>query len=132
MRRLYFMLPNLGTTNTVVDELLLKRIDDHHIVAARQFLHLGLGAPALNAGDAEPWILVAIARDAELKPLAKRLLGVDVDHGDRAVLCLQSQCQVRRQGGFSRAAFLLRHGNNHRCHVRDPHDLGGVFIALPH
>ena len=30
MRRLYFMLPDIDTAKTVVDELLLKRIDDHH------------------------------------------------------------------------------------------------------
>jgi hypothetical protein len=42
MRRLYFMLPNLETTKTVVDELLLKRIDEHHIhVVAKEGTPLG-------------------------------------------------------------------------------------------
>lgn len=37
MRRLYFMLPDLETTHKVVDELLLKRIDHHHIhIVARE------------------------------------------------------------------------------------------------
>jgi len=31
MRRLYFLLPNLAMTKSVVNELLLERIDDHHI-----------------------------------------------------------------------------------------------------
>lgn len=31
MRRLYFLLPDLQTARQVVDELLIKRIDDHHI-----------------------------------------------------------------------------------------------------
>jgi hypothetical protein len=31
MRRLYFLLPSLSVAHKVVDELLLKRIDDHHI-----------------------------------------------------------------------------------------------------
>ena len=31
MRRLYFLLPDLDTTKTVVDELLLARIEDRHI-----------------------------------------------------------------------------------------------------
>lgn len=36
-RRLYFLLPDVKTTHTVVDELLLARIDDHHIhVLARE------------------------------------------------------------------------------------------------
>jgi hypothetical protein len=42
MRRLYFMLPDIDTTKIVVDELLLKRIDDHHIhVVAREGVELG-------------------------------------------------------------------------------------------
>ena len=42
MRRLYFMLPDVETTQQVVDELLLKRIDDHHIhVVAREGTPLG-------------------------------------------------------------------------------------------
>ena len=42
MRRLYFMLPSLETTKTVVDELLLKRIDEHHIhVVAKEGTPLG-------------------------------------------------------------------------------------------
>ena len=42
MRRLYFMLPNLPMTNTVVDELLLKRIDDHHMhIIAKEGTPLG-------------------------------------------------------------------------------------------
>lgn len=42
MRRLYFMLPNVETTSQVVDQLLLKRIDDHHIhVVAKQGTPLG-------------------------------------------------------------------------------------------
>jgi hypothetical protein len=37
MRRLYFILPDIRTTETVVDELLLKRVDDRHIhVVARE------------------------------------------------------------------------------------------------
>lgn len=31
MRRLYFLLPDIQTARLVVDELLIKRIDDHHI-----------------------------------------------------------------------------------------------------
>ncbi|MGB5275574.1 MAG: DUF1269 domain-containing protein [Gammaproteobacteria bacterium] len=42
MRRLYFLLPDLDTTNTVVDELLLKRIDEHHIhVVAKEGTPMG-------------------------------------------------------------------------------------------
>jgi hypothetical protein len=42
MRRLYFMVPNLDTANTVVDELLLKRVDDHHIhVVAKEGTPMG-------------------------------------------------------------------------------------------
>jgi len=42
MRRLYFMLPDINTTNKVVDELLLKRIDEHHMhVIAREGTALG-------------------------------------------------------------------------------------------
>ena len=42
MRRLYFLLPDLTVTNQVVDELLLKRIDDHHIhVVAKEGTPLG-------------------------------------------------------------------------------------------
>ncbi len=42
MRRLYFMLPDLDTTKIVVDELLLKRIDEHHIhVVAKEGTPMG-------------------------------------------------------------------------------------------
>ncbi|MBT8129637.1 MAG: DUF1269 domain-containing protein [Gammaproteobacteria bacterium] len=42
MRRLYFMVPDLDTANTVVDELLLKRVDDHHIhVVAKEGTPMG-------------------------------------------------------------------------------------------
>ena len=42
MRRLYFLLPSISMTNKVVDELLLKRIDDHHIhVVAKEGIPLG-------------------------------------------------------------------------------------------
>jgi len=42
MRRLYFMLPDLNTANTVVDELLLKRVDEHHIhVVAKEGTPMG-------------------------------------------------------------------------------------------
>lgn len=42
MRRLYFMVPDIDTANTVVDELLLKRIDDHHIhVVAKEGTPMG-------------------------------------------------------------------------------------------
>jgi len=42
MRRLYFTLPDINTARTVVDELLLKRIDSHHIhVLAREGTPLG-------------------------------------------------------------------------------------------
>ncbi|MBT8127625.1 MAG: DUF1269 domain-containing protein [Gammaproteobacteria bacterium] len=42
MRRLYFLLPDLDTTKIVVDELLLKRIDDHHIhVVAKEGTPMG-------------------------------------------------------------------------------------------
>lgn len=42
MRRLYFMVPDIDTANTVVDELLLKRVDDHHIhVVAREGTPMG-------------------------------------------------------------------------------------------
>ena len=42
MRRLYFTLPDITTANTVVDELLLKRVDDHHIhVVAREGTPMG-------------------------------------------------------------------------------------------
>ena len=42
MRRLYFTLPDISTANTVVDELLLKRVDDHHIhVVAREGTPMG-------------------------------------------------------------------------------------------
>jgi len=36
MRRLYFMLPDLDTAKTVVDELLIKRVDEHHIHVVAQ------------------------------------------------------------------------------------------------
>ena len=42
MRRLYFTLPHLKTTEAIVNELLLKRIDDHHIhVIAKEGTALG-------------------------------------------------------------------------------------------
>lgn len=42
MRRLYFLLPSLSIANQVVDELLLKRIDEHHIhVVAKEGTPLG-------------------------------------------------------------------------------------------
>jgi hypothetical protein len=42
MRRLYFMVPDLDTANTVVDELLLKRVDEHHIhVVAKEGTPMG-------------------------------------------------------------------------------------------
>lgn len=42
MRRLYFMVPDLDTAKTVVDELLLKRVDDHHIhVVAKEGTPMG-------------------------------------------------------------------------------------------
>jgi len=42
MRRLYFMLPDIDTANTVVDELLLKRVDEHHIhVVAKEGTPMG-------------------------------------------------------------------------------------------
>lgn len=42
MQRLYFLPPSLSVTNKVVDELLLKRIDDHHIhVIAKEGTQLG-------------------------------------------------------------------------------------------
>jgi uncharacterized membrane protein YeaQ/YmgE (transglycosylase-associated protein family) len=41
-RRLYFLLPNVARARQVVDELLLARIDDHHIHAmAREGTELG-------------------------------------------------------------------------------------------
>ncbi|VAW74656.1 hypothetical protein MNBD_GAMMA13-1177 [hydrothermal vent metagenome] len=41
-RRLYFLLPNVARARQVVDELLLARIDDHHIhVMAREGISLG-------------------------------------------------------------------------------------------
>ncbi len=41
-RRLYFLLPNVARARQVVDELLLARIDDHHIhVMAREDIQLG-------------------------------------------------------------------------------------------
>ncbi len=42
MRRLYFMVPDIDTANTVVDELLLKRVDEHHIhVVAKEGTAMG-------------------------------------------------------------------------------------------
>jgi hypothetical protein len=42
MRRLYLTLPDLDTTRAIVNELLLSRIDDHHIhVVAKQGMALG-------------------------------------------------------------------------------------------
>ena len=42
MRRLYFLVPNIDTANTVVDELLLKRVDEHHIhVVAKEGTPMG-------------------------------------------------------------------------------------------
>lgn len=42
MRRLYFMVPDLDTAKTVVDELLLKRVDEHHIhVVAKEGTPMG-------------------------------------------------------------------------------------------
>lgn len=42
MRRLYFMLPDLDTARIVVDELLVKRVDDHHIhVVAKEGTPMG-------------------------------------------------------------------------------------------
>ncbi|MGD2054627.1 MAG: DUF1269 domain-containing protein [Gammaproteobacteria bacterium] len=42
MRRLYFMVPDIDTAQTVVDELLLKRIDEHHIhVVAKEGTPMG-------------------------------------------------------------------------------------------
>jgi hypothetical protein len=42
MRRLYFMVPDIDTANKVVDELLLKRVDEHHIhVVAKEGTPMG-------------------------------------------------------------------------------------------
>jgi hypothetical protein len=42
MRRLYFMVPDIDTAQKVVDELLLKRVDDHHIhVVAKEGTPMG-------------------------------------------------------------------------------------------
>lgn len=42
MRRLYFMVPSIDTAKTVVDELLLARVDEHHIhVVAKEGTPLG-------------------------------------------------------------------------------------------
>ena len=42
MRRLYFMVPDLDTAKTVVDELLLMRVDEHHIhVVAKEGTPMG-------------------------------------------------------------------------------------------
>ncbi len=42
MRRLYFMVPDIDTAKTVVDELLLKRVDEHHIhVVAKEGTPMG-------------------------------------------------------------------------------------------
>ena len=42
MRRLYFMVPNIDTAKAVVDELLLKRVDEHHIhVVAKEGTPMG-------------------------------------------------------------------------------------------
>ncbi len=42
MRRLYFMVPSIDTAKTVVDELLLKRVDEHHIhVVAKEGTPMG-------------------------------------------------------------------------------------------
>lgn len=42
MRRLYFMLPSVETTIQIVDQLLLRRIDEHHIhIVARDGISLG-------------------------------------------------------------------------------------------
>ena len=42
MRRLYFMVPDVDTAKTVVDELLLKRVDEHHIhVVAKEGTPMG-------------------------------------------------------------------------------------------
>lgn len=47
-RRLYFLLPNVARARQVVDELLLARIDDHHIhVMAKEGTALG-GLPEAN------------------------------------------------------------------------------------
>ncbi len=41
-KRLYFLLPDVASTRRIVDELLLSRIDDHHIhVLAREDMDLG-------------------------------------------------------------------------------------------
>ena len=42
MRRLYFMVPDINTAKIVVDELLLKRVDEHHIhVVAKEGTQMG-------------------------------------------------------------------------------------------
>lgn len=42
MRRLYFLLPDLAVTHTVVDELLLARVDERHIhIIAREGTPMG-------------------------------------------------------------------------------------------
>jgi len=42
MRRLYFMVPDIDTAKIVVDELLLKRVDEHHIhVVAKEGTPMG-------------------------------------------------------------------------------------------
>ncbi len=47
-RRLYFLLPDIACARQVVDELLLARIDDHHIhVMAREDIDVG-DLPAAN------------------------------------------------------------------------------------
>lgn len=41
-KRLYFILPNISSAHSVVDELLLSRIDEHHIhVLAKEGIDLG-------------------------------------------------------------------------------------------
>lgn len=41
MRRLYFLVPNIGSCKQIVDELLLARVDEHHIhIVGNQQAHL--------------------------------------------------------------------------------------------
>lgn len=65
MRRLYFLIPDLGSTHKVVDELLLARIDEHHIhIVAKQ------GTPMGDLPEA------TVAQKTDLIPALERGLAV--------------------------------------------------------
>lgn len=77
MRRLYFLLPNLSITHQVVDELLLKRIDDRHIhVLAKDDLSV-VGLPSANLLQKSD-VIPALERGLAIGGITGLLAGITI------------------------------------------------------